>query len=56
MACPPVMNMTFIVTNIPRWAEEAVSAKYIGTTMLARPYLFCFVCAQQQCKHKRKKK
>jgi hypothetical protein len=44
MACPPVMNMTFIVTNIPRWAEEAVSAKYIGTTMLARPYLFCFLC------------
>jgi hypothetical protein len=34
------MNITFIVTNIPLWPEEAVSAKYIGTTMLARPY-FC---------------
>lgn len=40
MACPPVMNMTFIVTNIPRWLDDAVSAKYIGTAMLARPFFF----------------
>lgn len=47
MAWPPVMNMTFIVTNIPRWAEEAVSAKYIGTTMLARTYCVCLFFARK---------
>ena len=51
-AWPPVMNMTLSVTSRPRSLADDVSAKYMGTIMLAKPVL---VWPQKSLKLKKEK-